>query len=1023
MQILKHSFSTFSIILLITTILTEAALPQSGRGRPRVPQPASPTEQPQPQPVIVPATAAVTGQEQLGTSSRFALRNGMTVVISEQHADALAAAVAIFKTGLAANPGPSSALARLVQQLMLDGTVPRPGRRAIAELRSLGALIDAHALYDGASFSVVAPSDKINKAIAVLADILQNPSFDEKTLAGAVRRVAAVNNPARARYPNPPMFTTRPFSSDRECCSIDDDPAVYSMARAAELALNSGAEWNHEALRSITRDQIVEYYRSHYRPENLIVSIAGDVPTFNTLVEIQQLFGAFGAKPELPAEPDKAPVTKSKTAPVASNAGTPRSSAIKQTPAKAGDAEPEKPRAPLPSLTVNQDNLRYIAERADITQTIVSTAFHAPGAESKELPAIEMLAAIIGLGRGSRLSRSLIDVQLAANRIESNYTAITGAGLLTIQLWPAFDSREGSSIDRAESAMFKELDRLRREIPSEGEMARARAVLEKGIVDQSRGYLARAMMIARAEAGGAGYRALFDYRTRIRAVRAEDVQKAAARYLTLANTSVYEYEPFGAAARTFDANTFSTTVNAWAPGLAQPVDAGSIRPAEANSVLPPVSQGAERSPERQAMIESVQALPVKDFSTLNGPRALVREDHSQQKVTVAVLFQGGRLSEDPTTSGTTELMLRSILYGTPRRTYWQMTQELEQLGADVQIVIESDFFGFNLSVLSRNADRALKLLRDSIEEPAFRDDDVGRAKLGHIASIRDDHDSSFMRSRDLLQETLFPGHPYSLAPHGREEVISALTPEKLREWHGRTVKRQLPVAIVVGDTDGSALVSSQIAEGFKRRDVDSTIQVKRQQPAAVQEKIEQRRIEHSRIAIGFTGPAAQSADLTVAHIVESAMNGEGGRLIEELRDKDNLIAAAEFSVDAMFAEGALYVRAAAAADNEQRARTALLAQIERLSRGDLSAAELASAKSLAVTSRAARLQSQSQHALEYARAIFNQRQASDVDGFTDKVSIVTGEDVKRVASQYFKPASARFAIVRSTPRPPTVKPN
>ena len=131
-----------------------------------------------------------------------------------------------------------------------------------------------------------------------------------------------------------------------------------------------------------------------------------------------------------------------------------------------------------------------------------------------------------------------------------------------------------------------------------------------------------------------------------------------------------------------------------------------------------------------------------------------------------------------------------------------------------------------LSVLSRNADRALKLLRDVIEEPAFRDDDVTRARLGQITSIRDARDSSLTRSRELLLQAMLPGHPYSLPPHGREEVVAALTPEPLAEWYARAIKRQLPLAIIAGDTDGSALVSSQIAEGFKRRDVDAAIQVR-----------------------------------------------------------------------------------------------------------------------------------------------------------------------------------------------------
>jgi zinc protease len=413
------------------------------------------------------------------------------------------------------------------------------------------------------------------------------------------------------------------------------------------------------------------------------------------------------------------------------------------------------------------------------------------------------------------------------------------------------------------------------------------------------------------------------------------------------------------------------------------------------------------------MIESVQPLPIKDFSTLNGPKAFVREDHSQQKVTVAILFQGGRDIEDASTSGITELMLRSILYGTPRRTGSQMMEEMDGLGADVEIIVEPDFFGFILSVLSRNAERAVKLLRDAIEEPAFRDDDVARARLGQIATIREQRYSIVARSRELLLETLFPGHAYSLPKHGREETIVTLTSDKLRDWHSRLIKRQLPLAVIDGDTDGSALVSSVLAEGFRRRDLDAAIQLKTPQPATPAEKAESRGRDQTAFAVGFPGPKANSADLDALKVFESAMNGEGGRLARALHYTQNVASAAALSSDSMFAAGEIAAYALTSPENEQRTRSVLSAELAAIARDGLSGTELASARALTATSRLELLQSQEQHALEYARAIFYGKPASDIDGFGERLSKITAEDIKRVASAHLK-SSASTAVVRGT---------
>jgi predicted Zn-dependent peptidase len=357
-------------------------------------------------------------------------------------------------------------------------------------------------------------------------------------------------------------------------------------------------------------------------------------------------------------------------------------------------------------------------------------------------------------------------------------------------------------------------------------------------------------------------------------------------------------------------------------------------------------------------------------------------------------------------------MLRSILYGTPRRTFPQVTDELEQLGADVRILVEPDFFGFIISALARNADRALKLVRDEIEEPAFRDEDVARARLGQIASNREARDSSFSRSRELLLQALFPGHPYSLPPHGREEVVASLTSDKVREWHSRVVKRQLPIAIIVGDTDGSALVSSQIAEGFKRRDLDTATQVKIPQTLGAAEKTEQRRRDQSSLAIGFVGPKGDSEDLTALQLIEAAMNLEGGRLFPEPRDTQSLISAAALDDEDMFVAGMISAFVVTSPGNEQRARAELVAKLEALVRSGMTTSELETARALTATSRLALLQSQTQHVLQYARAIFYRRQVSEVDNFGEQSSKVSTDDIKRVASSYFKVAGASAGIVR-----------
>jgi predicted Zn-dependent peptidase len=164
--------------------------------------------------------------------------------------------------------------------------------------------------------------------------------------------------------------------------------------------------------------------------------------------------------------------------------------------------------------------------------------------------------------------------------------------------------------------------------------------------------------------------------------------------------------------------------------------------------------------------------------------------------------------------------------------------------------------------------------------------------------------------------------------------------------------------------------------------------------------------------MGFAGPKADSADHIVIELIQAAMNGRGGRLLQEIRDKQSVVVDAAMDGEALFLAGAIYVQATSTPDNEQRARAALASEFERLARAGLSADEIDAARAMALTSNIASLQSQHLRALEYAWAIVYQREAATVDALGDQLSKLTTEDIKRVAAVYLKPSLASSGIVR-----------
>ncbi|MEW6130818.1 MAG: pitrilysin family protein [Acidobacteriota bacterium] len=1020
---------SFILLFLFISFLCSQTLAQSGRGRPVNParNPGNPAATPA-QPVTVPEATSVIKQEQLANTARFVLKNGITVIIREAHAYPLVAVEARFKTGLFNEPESAKGFSALVARMMFRGTQFRKAEQILSDTRAIGILMNDASAYEHTSINLISPQNKIKEALAIQADLLQNPLFAAEDLS----RELALNED---------VFTTSLITAREKAGAFFDaatnaqlksfNPENYSVSRLLNLSQNISSG-NFQLNPQITREQLLEFYQSHFRPDNLIITVVGDVVTFNVLVEIQRLYGTFKIQPVTAVQPTPATTTTTKGKPAATQAASTKSQAPKPSTATNPSAKPgeaaNQPSAPSPAKldasgsqtsapttapAPPTEALRYGNERGDIGQSIVNVGFQVAGFNTKEWVAIELLNAIMAQGRGSRLHRSLVQEQALASHIESNYLPFAEKGFLFVRMLVP-----PSGIDKAEATLFRELNLLRREIPAASEMARAKMLLEKRFFETTNDYATQAALLAHAEAAQGGIRAHLDYLKTLRAVTAEDVQRIAAKYLALINTSAYEYESGFAPPRSFDAAKFSETVLAWAPSFAEPVDAKQVRSTAESAKATVNATGVEKSADQLGVLESMQPLEVKNFSTLHGPQAYVKENHTKPIVSVAFLFQGGRMIEDETNSGVTELMLRSMLYGSTKRP--QTASQLEEMGAEIAVINEADFYGLQVNVLSPNAEAALRMVRELIEDPAFDDDYIKKAINEQIGFIHRDRNAAMIRAGELFQQALFPNHTYGFPAHGREEVVSKLTGEFVREWHARTIKRQVPFIIIVGDTNGSSLITSEIATGFRRNETDSALKARVTQPVKPEEKIVASRLSQTYFTMGFPAAKGDSADTVALALVEALMNGKTGRLMAELRTRQGLVNHAFLDHQAMKITGTITAQFVSSVENESRARAVLVAELEKLTKTALSADELASAKAIATTTNLLAAQSYRSNIFAYARAVCYQKPVAEVDMLEERLNKSTADEVKRIFAGYFKPATLWTGIVRGTQSP---KPN
>ncbi|HKX31904.1 MAG TPA: insulinase family protein, partial [Blastocatellia bacterium] len=772
--------------------------------------------------------------------------------------------------------------------------------------------------------------------------------------------------------------------------------------------LKRGSSVSESMLSAVTREQALAFYQNFYHPANTIVTVVGDVFSIQALGQIQLQFGGY-QKVGAPA-----PAAKSGAA------GRPGSAAAAAATEPAPPAQ--SPYASNPEEPA-QDKLHYANSRADIGLSIVTIGYRTPAFKPdkdglKETATLEMLSAALGLGNSSRLWQGLREGQASrdknsvATEIGVTHYYLSGTGMLIAKL--RVDSER---IDRAEAEYFREIERFRRELISDGELQRARIMLEKRYYDVLGRVETEVDALARHQARFGDYRLFDSILARVQSVTAADVQQAAAKYLSLADATVHEYEPRTAQARTFTAEKFAELIATFAPGTVQPIKPEEVKPAVP---LKTFAQGAERAiaSDGQNIIVASVPVPIKDFSVLRGPRAYVREDRALPKLSVSLLFQGGRLIEDQTTSGTTELMLRMMLKSTTARKADLIALELESYGAEIKIVNDPDLFGFTLDVLSRNAENAIKLLLEIVESPYFDKDELGKERSAVLAQQIQQRDNDLARSIDLTWASLYPGHPYGLPRYGLPDPVKAATEEKLEAWYAKTIKKQYPLVVLVGDTDGSALVSRIFSEGLKRDEMDKSLKVNLPTVAQPQEQIERRVRRLTVQTLGFrvlNQPNAQSNDLLAISMLGNIATS--GKLADEMRDKQGIPGGASIRIEQQLASGAIFAQFATLPENEQSAREAAQGELLRLAGTLPSDDEFEQGRNATIGRYAIALQSHPDRALEYARTIIQGRKATDVESQPDFIRSVKKADIKRVAESLIKANQIGRGVVRGEGAP------
>jgi zinc protease len=220
---------------------------------------------------------AENGGLKLPPFKKVKLRNGLTLLLMEQHEVPIISFNFLTRSGSVADPAGKEGLASVTAALLRKGTRTRSADQLSAELDFIGGQLGASATYDYTSGSAEFVKKDISKGLELLADVVLNPTFPQDEVTKLVKQ--RVDGIKAAKDQAEGVIGTY-FSS-----------YLYG---AHPYARPTGGD--EKSLAAITRDDVVKFYQAHYVPSNVIMAVVGDFDSAQMERMLTEKLGAWPAK-------------------------------------------------------------------------------------------------------------------------------------------------------------------------------------------------------------------------------------------------------------------------------------------------------------------------------------------------------------------------------------------------------------------------------------------------------------------------------------------------------------------------------------------------------------------------------------------------------------------------------------------------------------------------------------------------------------------------------------------------------
>lgn len=522
-------------------------------------------------------------------------------------------------------------------------------------------------------------------------------------------------------------------------------------------------------LQNATIDDVKEFYNSYYGPNNATLVLAGDFETEDAKALIKKYFGEINPKAEV-AKLEPQIITLSKT-----------------------------------KRLFHEDNFATAPQLNMVWPTLQQY--------TEDAYALDFLAELISSGKKAPLYQVLVKDK----NLTSRTTAYNNSQELAGEFYITITANNGVNLNEVEAGIFEAFKLLEKEGVSDSDVERIKAGLETGFYNGIGSVLGKSFQLAQYNvfAGDPGF--ITTDIENVKKVTKEDVMHVYNKYIKDKPFVMTSFVPKGQL-------ILITENSTKAPVVEEKISENIAKIVKStNQEILKTPSNFDRSVEPLQGTSPKLNIPSTWTTTLeNGMKVYGIVQNEIPTVNFSLVMEGGHLLDDINKNGVANLMTDIMMEGTANKTPQELEEEIEMLGARINMYTTRESIVISANCLVRNFDETLALVEEILLEPRWDEEEFARIKIKTINEIkRSDANPNVVAGRVYNKILYGKNHIFSYPTSGTVASVEALTIEDLKAFYYKNFSPSISNFHIVGaitEADSKNNLAS-LGEKWKAKEV------------------------------------------------------------------------------------------------------------------------------------------------------------------------------------------------------------